>query len=270
MHAQSEDTAPVSKAEKLRKLREALRGDGADAQKPKPRHPPDKSQPPTDMIQRALVELKPADNAYSINAEPSSAVVRTKIIAAEDPVAYRGLQLGITVQPYSPVGSAPLVTLGERDLGQAGDTWMYGLEMRYTPWKSRLLGEHGVGLRVGASYARQELAVYSATGIRLGNTQLHSLHSYALLSQEWILKRLPWLSLNLDLGASRFDMILTSESTLGEVSDDIWMGLLRVGPSARWGDLSFNLSYERREALTDSWVRMASDGVMLGILYGVR
>lgn len=273
LNAQTEEAAPEAptpKAEKIRKLREALRGSSEPSGKPAPRHPPDRSQPPADMIQRAIGELKPSESSYSADVETSSAVVRTQIIEAKDPVAYTGLQLGLTAQPYSPAGSAPLVTLGERDLGSAGNTWMYGLEMRYTPWTSHLLGEHAVGLRVGASYARQQLAIYSATGVKLANTQLHSLHSYALLSQEWVLKRVPWLSLNLDLGASRFDMILTSESTLGEASEDVFLSLVRVGPSARLGDFAVNLSYERREPLTDSWARLAADGVMLGILYGIR
>lgn len=264
LHAGSQTT----KAEKLEQLRKALRSGGSE-ESATPRHPPLKSEK-VDMQSRALDELKLNSSAYSESATPSVAVVRTQSIIAKDPVYYSGLQIGLNVQPYSAQGIAPLVTLGPRDLSVAEPSYMFGFEARYMPWMSVLLGEHSVGFRMGASYARQALNLYAPTGVRLGDSNVHSLQSYAFLSQEWVLPRAKYWSMNADLGVSRFDMLLTSSSTLGEASDNIWLGTLRLGPSFRSGDLSFNLNYERRERLTEGWARLAEDGIILGILYGIR
>lgn len=261
--------AQETKAEKLQLLRKALRGGGDGGENPRPRHPPPKSEP-VDMQKRALDELKQEESSYSDSAGPSVAVVRTQSLVAEDPVSYSGLQLGLTVQPYSPEGRVPLVTLGERDLSGAGDTWMPGLEARYLPWTSRLFGRHGVGFRAGLAYARQELALYAPTGMRLANTELHALQSYLLLSQAWSVAKSKSWSVNFDAGVSRFDMLVTSGSSLGEASDNLWLGIVRLGPSYRAGHFQFNLNYERREPISGGWARLAENGMSLGVLYGIR
>lgn len=264
-HAQT--SATPSKSAKLEQLRKALRGGQASG--PAPRHPPPKAEA-IDMQMRARDELRLNNNSYSDGVAPSVAVVRTQSILAKDPVYYSGLQIGVNVQPYAPQGKAPLVSLGERSLSSADATYLLGLEARYMPWISNVFGEHSVGFRVGASYARQELNLFAQTGVRLGNSNLHSLQTYALLSQQWALPRAKYWSVNVDAGVSRFDMLLTSQTSLGEVSDDIWLATLRMGPSFRLGDLSFNLNYERRQRVTDGWARMEENGIMLGILYGIR
>lgn len=260
------ENAPASKSEKLERLRKALRGSSGT---PAPRHPPPKAEA-VDMQIRARDELKLESSAYSDGLAPSVAVVRTTSILAKDPVYYSGLQVGVNAQPYTPQGKAPLVTLGERNLGSADQTYMLGLEARYMPWISGLFGEHSVGFRIGASYARQEINLFAQTGVRLGNSNLHSLQSYVLLSQQWALPSAKYWSVNVDAGVSRFDMLLTSSSSLGEVSDDIWLATLRLGPAYRTGNLSFNLNYERRQRMTDGWARLEENGIMLGMLYGIR
>lgn len=234
-----------------------------------PRHPPPPSEN-VDSRQRALDELKRPEESYTSDTAPSTAVVRTQPILAKDPVFYRGLQLGLTVQPYSAEGRVPLVSLGERDLTGASPTWMPGLEARFLPWTSHLLGEHGVGFRLGAAYTRQEISLYARTGVKLANTELHALETYAFLSQQWRLAGAKYWSVNADLGAMRFDTLLTSTSTLGEASDNIWLGVLRLGPAYRSGPFSFSLAYERREKVSAGWARLAGDGVVAGVMYDLR
>lgn len=261
--------AQETKAERLQQLRKALRGESADGDRPKPRHPPPKGEA-VDMQLRALDELKQEDSSYSSYAGPSVGVVRTQSLIAEDPVTYTGLQLGLTMQPYSARGTVPLVSLGRRDLSGADPTWMLGFEARYLPWTSQLFGTHAVGLRAGIAYSRQDISLFAPSGAALANTELHALQSYILLSQTWSLAKSRRWSVNTDVGVSRFDMLLTSSSTLGEASDNIWLGVLRLGPSLRAGNFQFNLNYERRERLSEGWARLAENGVSLGVLYGIR
>ena len=257
-----------SKEEKLQQLRKALRGDGG-TQGDTPRRPPPTSAP-VDMRLRALDELKQKDDSYSSEAGPSIGVVKTQNILAEDPVYYTGLQLGVTAQPYQPMGEAPLVTLGRRDLSQYESTWMFGIEARYMPWVSSLAGEHGVGFRLGGAYTKQAIELRAPTGVRLGNSALHALQTYATFSQEWILPSDKRWSLNADVGLMRFDMLLTSASSVGETSDNIFLGLVRLGPAFRLGDFSFNVNYERRQRLSNGWARLEDNAFTLGLLYGIR
>lgn len=259
---------PTSKSEKLKKLREAMRGRASSERKSSAPLDATRNQ---DMWQRALQELTPKENAYSNKTEASSAVVRTQLIEAKDPVFNHGLQVGLTLQPYSPRGRVPMVSLGQNDLNRLESTWMPGFQIGYAPWESDLLGKHGVGLRFGASYARQAVDVYGPSGNSLGDTELHSLLTYGFLTQEWIFNRAPRWSWHADLGASRFDMLQTGQHTLAEASDSVWLALLRTGPSWRAGDFWFGLSYERRMPLSaGSWVRIDPDAVILGVQYGLR
>lgn len=267
-HAQAE--TPMSKEEKLRRLREAMRGGTISQSEPaKGKKSARKEAAPVDLRAHALGELKP--KSYSESAEPSRAIVRTHIIEAKDPVYNLGLQLGLTIQPYSARGQVPMITYGENDLSRLESTWQLGLEMRYVPWTTEWLGRHGVGVKLGGAYSRQAVSLRGPTGASLGATQIHSLNAYAMLSQEWLFTKFPEWGWGLDLGGSRFDLIQTSADPLASASDSLWLGLVRTGPTYRAGDFWFNLSYERRQPLTrGDWARVDANSFVLGALYGIR
>lgn len=263
--------AQTTKAEKLEQLRRALRGGQSSSDHSKASHPSVSDTEPSDMRNKALDELRPKEASYSVENTPNLAIVRTQNIEAKDPVSYKRLQVGLTAQPYAAKGSAPLVLIGDRDLSQSDSTWMFGAEARYMPWNSHLVGEHLVGLRFSAAYARQSLNLVAPTGVGLSNSRIHALQTSLLLSQEWVA---PWSnawSLNFDAGVSRFDLLLTSSSTLGEASSDIWLSTFRIGPSYRFGRLSLNFTYERRDRMTHGWARYEENGFLLGMMYdGLR
>lgn len=268
----ADSRAPLSKSEKLKRLREAMRGGGGDvapataADRKKKNVPP---PPPEDMRERAFRELRP--KTYSDKTEAGTAVVRTRVIEAADPVYNFGLQLGVALQPYSPRGEVPMVTLGRNDLSRLDSTWMPAVELRYAPWTPRWLGHHALGFRIGAGYARQDVTVRGPTGADLGATRLHSLHSYAFLSQEWVFTHAPRWGWALDLGGSRFDVIQTGANPLTDASDSVWLALLRTGPTYRVGDFWFSLGYERRQPTGRSkWAQLEADAVVIGALYGIR
>jgi hypothetical protein len=267
---------PLSKAEKLKALRRALSGGGANgagrgaASSAARGHSRSRTEPakPTDFRAQALSELQPDEKAYSSNPAPVLATVRTQSILAEDPVFYQGVRLGLTLSPYRPEGHMPLVNLGERDLAALPSTWMLGIDLRLLPWTTSVLGRHAWGLRVAGAYAGQNVKLTAPTGKDLGATKLHSFQSSLLLSQQWAMRG-NW-SWDLDLGVSRFDVIQTGRSSLAEASDAIWLAVGRTGPAYRFGRLSMGLDYEHRRPFTRGWAKLNESAWLLGVSYGLR
>ncbi|MBX3022689.1 MAG: hypothetical protein KF799_13535 [Bdellovibrionales bacterium] len=259
--------APLTKEQRIKALRKAL-GSSGGSETPvseKAKVP----AAPIDYRDRALSELRPKEDSYSHNLQPILATVQTQKIEATDPVLYQGLQLGLTFQRYRPQGRVRLVTLGERSVDQQ-PTVMTGLEMRYMPFTTTLLGHHTWGFRGAVNYAVQNVKLYGPTGKDLGPTKLHSIQAAGYVSQEWSFADTSDWSWLVDIGIGHFDLIQTGEHNFSQASGGGWIALLRTGPSYRLGSVWMNLAYERRTTLTRDWARIKEDGVLLGVQYGFR
>ncbi len=225
----------------------------------------------SDMRTRALEELSSLVANGQENSHESTAVVETQSIQAMDPVESYGLALGLTLQPYSAKGHAPMVALASNDLKQMPSTTMFGVEMELLPWRTSRDGSGRLGLRFGFSYAKQTLKVYNSGGSSAGLNQLHSLHSFLLASHSWLLPRTEHWNWLLAAGGSRFDLVQVGPSTLSEASDTLWLLLMQTGPSWKAGDISLSLNYERRfSARKGRWAQVAQDTLILGARYELR
>lgn len=260
--------APLSKEQRIQALRKAL-GSSARSESVETKTKKEPAVAP-DYRERAMQELRPRERSYSADPHPSLATVRTQEIESRDPVTYQGLQVGLSTQYYHPEGTVRLVTLGERNLNKLSATAMTGLELRYMAFSTKWAGEHAWGFRGSFNYAAQNVKLYGPTGKDLGATKLHSILSSAFVSQEWIFKNGPEWSWTLDAGAGHFDMIQTGVTSLAQASSGKWLVLFRTGPSYRIGSFWMNLSYERRAPVTKGWASLASDGLLLGVQYGIR
>lgn len=266
-HAQS-DAQTLSKEQRLKAIREAM--GGSSRAKGPARNAAPEAKPPADYRARALEELRPDAAAYSADPSPRLATVVTQEIRSTDPIYYQGLQFGLTAQSYRPRGTVPLVTLGDRRLDDMPATVLPGLELRYMPWVTSLLGAHALGVRAAASYVAQTIALTGTTGKDLGPTKLHTLQISAFLSQEWVWASRPSLSFTFDLGAGHFDLIQAGRANLAQASSGLWLALLRAGPAYRVGPVWLNVQYEARRPLSRGWARVADDAVLAGVSYGLR
>lgn len=263
------ESETLTKEQRLKAIREAM-GSSRSTPERASRSTKTDTKAPVDYRSRALDELKPPPQAYSLDPSPRLATVVTQEIKSTDPIYYQGLQIGLTAQSYRPHGTVPLVTLGERRLDDMPATILPGLELRYMPWVTELGGRHLVGFRTAASYVAQSVKLVSSTGKDLGPTKLHSLQASILLSQEWVWAARPALSAMLDLGVGRFDLIQSGTSNVAQASSGLWLSLLRVGPSYRIGPVWLNVMYEARRPLSRGWARVADDAWIAGVQYGIR
>ncbi len=232
-----------------------------------------KTKPPTidsDLRSQALSEIKADEKAFT--PEPiGSATVITQKIEAKDPVAYQGLQIGLTARAFTPKGRVPIVAMGYRELDQhVGRTWLLGGELRVMPYRSELF-KSAVGFRAGLAYAGQNLTLFTLSGRSLGPSRLHSLESYFTVSQNWVWNSFPRWSFELDLGISRFDSILASQNSLANESDHVWAATALVGPKVRLGDFWLSINYQHREPVSrGDWFRVNEQSLVFGAQYAVR
>ncbi|NJL25321.1 MAG: hypothetical protein HC902_09175 [Calothrix sp. SM1_5_4] len=104
----AQDTAPLTKQQKLEALRKALGGGRSSESEARPGVRGKKTPPPKpDYLSRALEELKVDDSAYGITQNTPLATVQTRAIESADPVSYEGLRIGLSLQPYQPRGRMP-------------------------------------------------------------------------------------------------------------------------------------------------------------------
>ncbi len=266
---------PLSKDAKLKALRQALRsGSETSAKKTKS----SEIKATTDFRQTALNELvvqpqalppskagasAAADGAANASAaqavQGSLATVQTSQLLAQDPRQFRGLQIGLTAQPFQAAGEINLVGIGQRDLSQLPMNPMLGLELKYA---AELFS-----VRAFANYSSQSVRWLSQTGRDLGDTRFNALQTGVLLGRER-----PYGQWNIlgDLGVARFDLVQTGVNSLTEISGGRWLGLARVGAAYPLGPTWLSLSYEHRVPLSSSWVNVATGSWLLGVHYGLR
>ncbi len=224
-----------------------------------------------DLRQKAFSELKPSGKSYSENYLPSSATVSTQNIEAKNPVVYNGLQLGLNYQNYQPQGTISLSQTPNVDLSTLKRQSLVGLELRYNPWKFDIAGQPTLGFRFGSSYSKQAVSLIGANGINLGSTQFQTVYSHFLLSSEWRFPFADRLTWGADFGLANLNVILNSDYTLGNTSDQRNFQIFQTGPMLRTGPLWWTLSFQNRQGLGSSkWAQMESSSILFGVLYGLR
>jgi hypothetical protein len=269
--------APSSRTQSIEARRRAVRAllsgrsaDTEDAQQSK------KAQPAKliDFKQMATQEIAApmtpsSDEAPAVRT--SAATVTTQSLIEEDPIQYAHFELGMSATPYRPQGEVPLTGLGNYNLHRVSESILWGLEGRYLPWSIGGLTNWHWGFRLGAQYSKQSVHLAGPTGNSLGKTEVNSLISNLWLSSSYGFRWSHLWGWNLDVGPSRLDLIQTSASTLANQSDSLWLLMLQSGPSIKAGRWDLQLNYQYRTPFRRSgWAEMASSGVSLSVLYGLR
>lgn len=229
--------------------------------------------PEKDFRQIAIDEIKPTVSPSTQNTavNVSAATVQTKSLIPEDPVHYEHFQVGFSASPYRPQGLVPLTGMSSYDLSQASESLLWGIEGRMLPWRISQWGNLGLGFRANVQFSKQSIHLVGPTGNSLGGTELNSLISSVWFSVNMPIRSLQWLSWNADLGPSRLDLIQTSETTLANQSDSLWLTSFRTGPSFHWKNWDLEVNYQYRATLRSAaWARIASSAVSVDVLYGVR
>lgn len=221
----------------------------------------------------AIDEITLPETVFTENSNASAATVVISHDEITSPLQYDGVQLGVFVQNYQPMGSGRLISVGEYDFSALSPQAMFGLQLRTMPWGIKSLGAPQLGLVLTGGYAQHKPDIQTPSGASLERTRLDSTLVLFGGSAEWqLMNRFRAVSLALDIAAGRMDVSQSSANGIADISDRLWLASFGASARYRFHNTWAWLGYERRMPIYrgESRLGVQDNTISLGLLYAIR
>lgn len=232
------------------------------------------SAPPTpvDYRETAARELVSETNAEAPTQLGTPATVIASSAPVENPIAYNGVLLGISLQQFKPKGLGRVIGLRPYNYDTLLETPMVGLQFRWLPWQLTTLGAPQMGVFISARYAKHTLPSYTQADVDIGNTELHTLWTDLGFASQWNIPGYETVSVGAEFTIGRLDSVQSSENKLANSSEYLWMTGAGVAAKKRFANSWIGLTYGRQfESFGKKEViGIASDHLILGFSYALR
>lgn len=211
-------------------------------------------------------ELVVSQKEQTATVLPTPATVRSRIEKVSSPISFTAMQMGLSVQPYQPVGTSAVSGLQPYDLGGLGTRPMGALDLRWLPFEPTtglLLGGFG-----SIGYTNHVVSLRTPTGEELKDTKVHTVKSVLGAAVEYHFARSQRWSVAGLVGAGRLDSVQSGSSSRANESKNLTFLNLGTALQNRLTErLTAYGQYDYRSPLAgDSTLGIQKHNFMVGFL----